>query len=146
MDVSMTKKVLFTAAACLMATAFSHEADAAWTDLPVPTAYASTVSSVRVCKTATTTPALGAAWRVTAEVTRSTPVISGVSLLSRRVVGTSLVLVNAGLSTTWAGGTVNTVRAVGSQTADDRYTLILNSLAIPAYVYPLLTPSQIANC
>jgi hypothetical protein len=88
----------------------------------------------------------GAAWRVTAEVTRSTPVISGVSLLARRVVGTSLVLVSASLSTTWTGGTVNTVTVFGSQTADDRYTLILNSLAIPAYAYPLLTPSQIANC
>jgi hypothetical protein len=73
-------------------------------------------------------------------------VISGVSLLARRVVGTSLVLVSASLSTTWTGGTVNTVTVFGSQTADDRYTLILNSLAIPAYAYPLLTPSQIANC
>jgi hypothetical protein len=146
MDVTLAKKTLYAVVGCMMATAFSSEAKAAWTDLPVPSSYASTVSSVRVCKAPATVPVIGAAWRVTAEVTRSTPVISGVSLLARRVVGTSLVLVSAKLSTTWTGGTVNMVTVFGSQTADDRYTLILNSLAIPAYVYPLLTPSQIADC
>lgn len=146
MDVTRFKKVSSIVGGFALAMAISAPASAAWTQVPIPAEYASSISSLRLCKSQIQVPFAGALWRVRSELTRFNTTVSVNTLTVRRFVGSTSYLISVFPSNSFDSTNTARVTAYGSTTQDDRFFPIVTFSTGSSYQFPALVPAQIANC
>jgi hypothetical protein len=146
MDVSRIKKMSSLLGGFALALAVSAPASAAWTNLPVPAQYASSVSGVRLCKTQIQVPFVGALWQVNTQVSRFDATVAGHTLYVSRVVGSSSYPVSVFFAFNWNASGVSQATGYGSTTQDDRFTIVMTFADGSTYAYAAVPTAQIAAC
>ncbi len=146
MDVTRFKKVSSFAGGLVLAMAISAPASAAWTQVPIPAQYSSSIASLRLCKSPRNEVPAYPAWQVNSQLTRITNYVSKNTITTRRFVGSFSFPIVFFSSTTFDSTNTASVGGYGTASFDDRYVTTVGFSDGTSFQFPALKPSQIADC
>lgn len=144
MDVTRMKKIASVIGGFALTLAISAPASAAWTQVPIPAQYSSSIASLRLCKTLLTGEPQYPAWQVQSELTRITSNVNANTVKVRFSPGSWWFIPY--VSTSFDSTNTARVTAFGTAAAGTRFSPAVSFNGSATLNFPEMAASQIADC